>query len=66
MVTARATAYLVYGAAANALFAFAAFYGIAFIGNVAAPKTVDSGHVVPWPWAVIVDTLVDPGVCNPA
>ena len=58
MVTARATAYLVYGAAANALFAFAALYGIAFIGNVAAPKTVDSGFVVPWPRAVIVDTLL--------
>jgi hypothetical protein len=40
MVTARRTAYLVYGVAANVLFALAALYGIAFIGNVAAPKTV--------------------------
>ena len=66
MVTARATAYLVYGAAANVLFAFAALYGIAFIGNVAAPKTVEfwarcsmaSGRSRRHP--------VDPGVCNPA
>jgi len=58
MVTARGTAYLSFGAAANALFALVALYGIAFIGNVAVPKTVDSGFVVPWPQAVLVDTLL--------
>ena len=58
MVTPRGTAYLVCGVAANALFAFVAIYGIAFIGNVAVPKTVDAGLVVPWPRAVFVDTLL--------
>ena len=58
MVTARGTAYLFYGVAANALFALVALYGIAFIGNVAVPKTVDLGLVVPWPRAVLVDTLL--------
>jgi protein-S-isoprenylcysteine O-methyltransferase Ste14 len=58
MVTARGTAYLFYGAATNALFALVALYGIAFIGNVAVPKTVDSGLVVPWPRAVLVDSLL--------
>jgi len=58
MVTARGTAYLFYGAVANGLFALVALYGIAFIGNVAVPKTVDSGLVVPWPRAVLVDTLL--------
>jgi protein-S-isoprenylcysteine O-methyltransferase Ste14 len=58
MMTARGSAYLLYGAAANALFAVAALYGIAFVGNVAGPKTIDSGLLVPWPEAALVDIVL--------
>jgi protein-S-isoprenylcysteine O-methyltransferase Ste14 len=58
MVGARGIAYLLYGAATNALFALVALYGIAFIGDVLAPKTVDLGPAVPWPRAVLVDSLL--------
>ena len=58
MVTPRGLFYILFGAATTALFAGAALYGVAFIGNIWAPKTIDSGVVGPWPRAMLVDSLL--------
>ena len=33
-------------------------YLIGFVGNVGAPKTIDSGSGAPWPLALLVDVLL--------
>jgi protein-S-isoprenylcysteine O-methyltransferase Ste14 len=49
---------VVYGGAAYTLFLGTILYAIAFIGNLPAPKTIDSGTPGPLALALIVDTAL--------
>jgi protein-S-isoprenylcysteine O-methyltransferase Ste14 len=58
MNVSRGFVYLVYCGATMALLVVAALYGVAFVGNVLVPKTIDSGAAGPWPLAMLVDVLL--------
>jgi protein-S-isoprenylcysteine O-methyltransferase Ste14 len=49
---------IAYGLLVYALFLGTFLYAVAFVGNLPAPKTIDSGEVGPFVPALIIDTLL--------
>jgi protein-S-isoprenylcysteine O-methyltransferase Ste14 len=49
---------MLYGVVAYALFLGTIVYAIGFVGNIAVPKTIDSGETGPIGVALVVDTLL--------
>ena len=48
----------IYGFASYAIFFATFLYAIAFVANLAVPKTIDAGPVVPMPEALVIDLLL--------
>ncbi len=53
----RITFFLV-GVTAYGLFLATVLYAVGFVGNVAVPRTIDTGAVVPWPQALAIDVAL--------
>ena len=49
---------LLYGGLAYLVFLTTVLYAIAFVGNLPAPKTIDSGEPGPVAAALVIDTLL--------
>ena len=53
----KAVAFL-FGMAAYLVFFFTALYAIGFVTGLVVPKTIDSGPVVPWGEAAVINLLL--------
>ena len=49
---------LVYGAMSYLIFLFTTLYAIGFFGNLIVPKTLDSGPIVSFPYALLLDLVL--------
>jgi protein-S-isoprenylcysteine O-methyltransferase Ste14 len=56
--TASKFAALIYGIVSYAVFFATFLYAIGFVGNLLVSKSIDTGHIVPWVEAVIINVLL--------
>jgi methanethiol S-methyltransferase len=58
MYSPKTLAGLAYSLFCYLVFSFSFLYLIGFVGRLAVPKHIDSGLLIPWPLAALVDTLL--------